>query len=142
MVLRQPEEVNPSTPQPLVNETALVSSNPGTCRYIVLTLGGEKLLDWLVSTCCDDPSKLQAEAERALVQLMAHGTGCTAAKVLSHPKAVPQLLSHIASGNASDELMDALEVFLCGRKSEVRSHELFHCGIFGGSDPLLQTAFN
>jgi hypothetical protein len=75
-------------------------------REALLAFGGRPLIDFLLSTACEDPSPEQAAAEGVLCDLLA-SRHC-AGRILSRPSALPRLLTHVASGKATDQLAPAL----------------------------------
>eukprot|EP00798_Chlamydomonas_sp_ICE-L_P023322 gene23322-30562_t len=82
--------------------------SPGR-REHVASFGGGILVDWMLKVACDDPSREQREAERALVLLLSSDTSATS--VLARPGAVPRILRQVALGKASDSLDHVLEVY-------------------------------
>jgi hypothetical protein len=75
-------------------------------REALVALGGNSLLEFLLSVSCEDPSPEQAAAESVLCDLLA--SHHCAARLLQRPGAAPALLAHVGSGKASERLAGAL----------------------------------
>lgn len=81
-------------------------------RDALLAVGGNTLLDYLINSCCEDPSIQQIQAEQALCNFLSGSL--TATRVLQRPGAVPRLLQHVASGKASEQLPMMLSLAAAG----------------------------
>ncbi|GMH45044.1 hypothetical protein BSKO_13001 [Bryopsis sp. KO-2023] len=80
-----------------------------SCRDILLCIGGSFLVEWLIKHATEEEQGTiqQEKSQETLVNFLC--TGQAGKIVLSHPRAVPQLLLQAASSSDSNRLTQALE---------------------------------